>query len=178
MSRSMPMRGHWNHARQMALALHSLITSRFPEDRLHIIGFSDYARPLRPVDLTAMEWEPVYGTNYEHAFRLAGRLLAREPATTRQVLLVTDGEPTAHLVGDEVYFAWPPVRETIERTMTEAARLAKGGVTINVFMLEDDPSLLQFIDRLAKLVKGRVFAVADRDLGAQVVRDYVTHRAT
>ncbi|HEX9645429.1 MAG TPA: VWA domain-containing protein [Acidimicrobiia bacterium] len=178
MSRSMPMRGHWNHARQMALALHSLITSRFPEDRLHIIGFSDYARPLRPVDLTALEWEPVYGTNYEHAFRLAGRLLAREPATTRQVLLVTDGEPTAHLVGDEVYFAWPPVRETIERTMTEAARLAKGGVTINVFMLEDDPALLAFIDRLAKLVKGRVFAVADRDLGAQVVRDYVTHRAT
>ena len=87
----------------MAFALHALVTSQYPEDRLHIIGFSDYARVLQPNDLTALEWEPVYGTNYEHAFRLAGRLLAKESATNRQVLIVTDGEPTAHLVGDRVF---------------------------------------------------------------------------
>jgi uncharacterized protein with von Willebrand factor type A (vWA) domain len=176
MSRSMPLRGHWEHARRMAFALHALVTSQYPEDRLHIVGFSDYARVLQPNDLTALEWEPVYGTNYEHAFRMAGRLLAKESATNRQVLIVTDGEPTAHLVGDRVFFAWPPEPETIERTMTEAARLAKGGVTMNIFMLEDEPRLVRFIDRLAQLVQGRVFGVDDRELGATVVRDYVRGR--
>jgi uncharacterized protein with von Willebrand factor type A (vWA) domain len=176
MSRSMPLRGHWEHARRMAFALHALVAGKFPEDRLHIVGFSDYARVLQPNDLTALEWEPVYGTNYEHAFRLAGRLLARESAANRQVLVVTDGEPTAHLEGDQVYFAWPPERVTIEKTMTEAARLAKGGVTMNIFMLEQEPRLVQFIDRLAKLVHGRVFAVDDGELGATVVADYVRSR--
>ncbi len=173
MSRSMPMRGHWEHARRMTFALHTLISSRYAEDRLHIVGFSDYARVLRPTDLAAVDWEPVYGTNYEHAFLLAGRLLAKEPAGARQVILVTDGEPTAHLVGDQVFFNWPPVRETIDRTMREARRLARGGVTMNIFMLEDDPSLVHFIDRLAKLVRGRVFSVPDDDLGTFIVRDYV-----
>lgn len=173
MSRSMPLRGHWAHARAMAFALHSLITSRYPEDRLHIVGFSDYARVIRPKDLTSVSWEPVYGTNYEHAFLLAGRLLAKDPSASKQILLVTDGEPTAHLVGDEVFFQWPPVPETIRRTMKEAVRLSRSGATMNIFMLEDDPGLAGFIDRLARQVQGRVFAVADRDLGANVVRDYV-----
>ncbi len=173
MSRSMPMRGHWEHARRMTFALHALITSQYPEDRLHIVGFSDYARVLRPADLAAVEWEPVYGTNYEHAFLLAGRLLAKEPSAARQVILVTDGEPTAHLVGDQVFFNWPPVRETIDRSLREAKRLAQGGVTMNIFMLEEEPRLAHFIDRLAKLVQGRVFAVPDNDLGAFVVSDYV-----
>jgi uncharacterized protein with von Willebrand factor type A (vWA) domain len=173
MSRSMPMRGHWEHARRMTFALHTLISSRYAEDRLHIVGFSDYARVLRPTDLAAVEWEPVYGTNYEHAFLLAGRLLAKEAAGARQVILVTDGEPTAHLVGDQVFFNWPPVAETIDRSLREAHRLAQGGVTMNIFMLEEDPRLVLFIDRLAKLVRGRVFAVPDNDLGTFVVRDYV-----
>lgn len=173
MSRSMPMRGHWEHARRMTFALHTLIESQYPEDRLHIVGFSDYARVLRPTDLAAVEWEPVYGTNYEHAFLLAGRLLSKEPAGARQVILVTDGEPTAHLVGDEVYFNWPPVPETLHRSMREAQRLARGGVTMNIFMLEDEPRLAHFIDRLAKLVQGRVFSVPDDQLGNFVVRDYV-----
>ena len=176
MSRSMPMRGHWEHARRMTFALHTLISSQYAEDRLHIVGFSDYARVLRPTDLAAVEWEPVYGTNYEHAFLLAGRLLAKEAAGARQVILVTDGEPTAHLVGDQVFFNWPPVPETIERSLREARRLAQGGVTMNIFMLEDDPRLVHFIDRLAKLVQGRVFAVPDDDLGTFVVRDYVRNK--
>ena len=176
MSRSMPMRGHWEHARRMTFALHNLITSQYAEDRLHIVGFSDYARVLQPADLAAVDWEPVYGTNYEHAFLLAGRLLAKEASGTRQVILVTDGEPTAHLVGDQVFFNWPPVRETIERSLREARRLARGGVTMNIFMLDEDPSLVDFIDRLAKLVRGRVFAVPDNELGAVVVRDYVRSR--
>jgi uncharacterized protein with von Willebrand factor type A (vWA) domain len=173
MSRSMPMRGHWEHARRMTFALHTLITSQFPEDRLHIVGFADYARVLQPTDLAAVEWEPTYGTNYEHAFLLAGRLLAKESSGARQVILVTDGEPTAHLVGDRVFFEWPPVPETIERSLREARRLARGGVTMNIFMLEDEPRLERFIEKLAQLVRGRVFSVADHNLGSFIVRDYV-----
>ncbi|HAE84344.1 MAG TPA: hypothetical protein DCK85_13225, partial [Ktedonobacter sp.] len=99
-------------AKKMALALHALIEGRYPQDHLYLIGFSDYARRMQPEDLTAAGWERVYGTNMQHAFNLAGRLLADHPRASKQVIMVTDGEPTAHLEGDEVFFSWPPVPET------------------------------------------------------------------
>jgi uncharacterized protein with von Willebrand factor type A (vWA) domain len=179
MSFSMPMRGNWEPAKRMALALHSLIASKYPEDQLYIIGFSALARVMKPEDLAEVGWEHEYGTNMEHAFNLAGRLLAKHPMATKQVLLVTDGEPTAHLWpgGPEPYFfAWPPVRETLERTYKEAMRLQKAGVTMNIFMLEDSPALFRFIDRLARVVEGRVFAVQGDELGEFVVRDYLKRR--
>jgi len=177
MSLSMPLRGHWVPAKRMALALHSLISTKYPEDKLSIVGFSDIARELKPNDLVDVDWEPVKGTNMAHAFNLAARLLAKQRGATKQVLLVTDGEPTAHLEGDYVYFNWPPVRKTLEETYKEAMRLSRSGVTLNVFMLEDDPGLVGFIDRLAKIVTGRVFAVRDDALGEFVVRDYLRARA-
>lgn len=174
MSRSMPLRGHWVGAKRMALALHTLISTTFPEDTLEIVAFSDYARPMAPADLAVVDWEPVYGTNMEHAFNLAGRILSRHRDSSKQVLLVTDGEPTAHLEGDQVFFQWPPARETIDRTLREALRLARSGVTMNIFMLEQDPGLAGFIDRLAKIAHGRVFSVRSADLGDMIVRDYLT----
>jgi uncharacterized protein with von Willebrand factor type A (vWA) domain len=177
LSFSMPLRGHFVHAKRMALALHALIESRYPHDKLYLIGFSDFARKMDPQDLTATGWERVYGTNMQHAFNLAGRLLSQHPRATRQVIMVTDGEPTAHLESDgEVMFSWPPVPETIRRTLSEAMRLAKAGVTLNVFMLEDSPGLARFMERLAKLTSGRVFLMADEALGEFVVRDYVARR--
>ncbi len=173
MSRSMPLRGHWVPAKRMALALHTLISTSFPEDDLHIVGFSDYARVLSPADLAEVDWEPVYGTNMEHAFRLAGRLLAKRRNPSRQVLLVTDGEPTAHLEGEQVFFNWPPVRRTLERTYAEAMRLARSGATVNIFMLEDEPGLTAFVDRLARIVEGRVFVGSGREVGDLIVTDYV-----
>ena len=173
MSRSMPLRGHWLGAKRMALALHSLISTAYPEDHLEIVAFSDYARVMSPADLGQVDWEPVYGTNMEHAFNLAGRILARHRDATKQVLLVTDGEPTAHLEGDEVFFQWPPARRTIDLTFKEAMRLAKSGVTMNIFMLEQEPALLAFVDRLAKIVNGRVFAARSDELGDMIVRDYL-----
>jgi uncharacterized protein with von Willebrand factor type A (vWA) domain len=92
------------------------------------------------------------------------------------VLLVTDGEPTAHLEGEYVYFNWPPVRETLEKTYKEAMRLAKSGVTMNIFMLEDTPGLVGFIERLARIVEGRVFTSRGEELGDLVVSDYVRGR--
>jgi len=179
MSFSMPMRGNWEPAKRMALALHSLIASKYPEDQLYIIGFSAMARVMKPEELAEVGWEHEYGTNMEHAFNLAGRLLAKHPVATKQVLLVTDGEPTAHLWpgGPEpFYFSYPPVRETLERTYKEAMRLQKAGVTMNIFMLEDSPALFRFIDRLARVVEGRVFAVHGDELGEFVVRDYLNRR--
>jgi uncharacterized protein with von Willebrand factor type A (vWA) domain len=176
MSRSMPLRGHWLPAKRTALALHTLIASSYPEDRLWIVGFSDYARRMSPADLAEVDWEPVYGTNMEHAFLLAGRLLAKERDAAKQVLLVTDGEPTAHLEGERVFFHWPPVRETLDRTFREALRLSRTGVTMNVFMLEKSPGLVDFIDHLARIVHGRVFFASGDELGDLVVADYVRSR--
>ncbi len=177
LSFSMPLRGHFVHAKKMALALHALIEGRYPHDKLYMIGFSDYARKMEPRDLTAAGWERVYGTNMQHAFNLAGRLLAQHPRATRQVIMVTDGEPTAHLEGEEVFFSWPPVSKTIQLTLSEALRLARAGVTLNVFMLEDSTGLIRFMERLAKLTSGRVFLMDDRELGDFVVRDYVSRRS-
>jgi len=176
MSRSMPMRGHWLPAKRMALALHTLISTTYPEDHLSIVSFSDYARTITPRDLAEVDWEPTYGTNMEHAFNLAHRLLSKHRDATKQVLLVTDGEPTAHLEGSHVFFNWPPVRETLDRTFAEAMRLARSGVTMNIFMLEDSPGLVAFVDRLARVVEGRVFAARGDELGDLVVSDYVRRR--
>ena len=176
MSRSMPLRGHWLPAKRMALALHTLITTSYPEDTIDIVGFSDYARRMTPGDLAEVDWEPVYGTNMEHAFQLARRILSKHRDSTKHVLLVTDGEPTAHLEGEYVYFNWPPVRETLEKTYREAMRLAKSGVTMNIFMLEDTPGLVGFIERLAQIVEGRVFTSQGEELGDLVVSDYVRRR--
>ena len=176
LSFSMPLRGHLVHAKKMALALHALIEGRFPHDKLYLIGFSDYARRLKPQDLASPGIERTYGTNMQHAFLLAGRLLAQHPRSARQVIMVTDGEPTAHLEGDHAYFAWPPEPETIRLTLAEALRLARSGVTLNVFMLEDSDGLARFMERLARMTSGRVFLMDDERLGEFVVRDFVARR--
>jgi uncharacterized protein with von Willebrand factor type A (vWA) domain len=178
LSFSMPLRGHWVPAKRMALALHALIEGRYPHDILYLIGFSDYARRMRPEDLAGAGWERVYGTNMQHAFNLAGRLLSEHRRATKQVIMVTDGEPTAHLEDGVAEFNWPPIPETIQRTLSEAMRLARTGVTINVFMLEQTPGLTRFMERLARLTSGRVFFTAGEGLGEFVIRDYVSRRAS
>ncbi|MDP9327178.1 MAG: hypothetical protein M3P10_03105, partial [Actinomycetota bacterium] len=177
LSFSMPLRGHWVHAKKMALALHALIEGRYPHDTLYLVGFSDYARRMEPEDLTAAGWERTYGTNMQHAFLLAGRLLAQHPRAVRQVIMVTDGEPTAHLEGGEAFFNWPPLPETVRLTLAEAIRLSKSGVRLNVFMLEESEGLVGFMERLARVAGGRIFLMDDHRLGEFVVRDYVRGRS-
>jgi uncharacterized protein with von Willebrand factor type A (vWA) domain len=176
LSFSMPLRGHLVHAKKMALALHALIEGRYPHDTLYLVGFSDFARKLQPQDLAAPGFERTYGTNMQHAFLLAGRLLAQHPRANRQVIMVTDGEPTAHLEGEQAFFAWPPEPETIRLTLAEAVRLARSGVTLNIFMLEESDGLTRFMERLAERTGGRVFLMDDRRIGAFVLRDYVRRR--
>lgn len=184
LSFSMPLRGHWLPAKRMALALHALIEGKYPQDKLYLIGFSDYARRLQPTDLTARApLERVYGTNMQHAFLLARRLLGEEPRASKQVIMVTDGEPTAHLMdigpdrAPEAFFSWPPTSETIHKTLAEAMHLAASGVTLNVFMLEDSPGLVAFMEKLGRLTAGRVFRMDSQDLGRFILSDYVRRRA-
>ena len=172
LSFSMPMQGHYVPAKRMALALHALIEGKHRQDSLYLIGFSDYARQLRPADLAAAGFERVYGTNMQHAFLLARRLLADDPRPVKQVIMVTDGEPTAHLVGSEAVFNWPPVPETLEATLREAMRLARSGISLNIFLLEDAPGLVAFAERLAALTGGAVFQMSAEEVGRTVVSTY------
>jgi uncharacterized protein with von Willebrand factor type A (vWA) domain len=169
----MPIGGHWVPAKRTALALAALIEGQFPQDELVLIGFSDYAREMRPLDLACAGWEEVHGTNMHHAFLLAGRRLADTRAAVKQVIMVTDGEPTAHLDEDgRASFHWPPVRATVDKTLRESARLARSGIRLHIFMLESAPGLVAFMDRLARVTGGEVVATDARGLDRGIVGDY------
>jgi uncharacterized protein with von Willebrand factor type A (vWA) domain len=176
-SSSMFHQGRWPSAKKVAMALHALIHGQFPRDRLFVIGFSDYAREIEPEALTRAEpnvW--VQGTNMQHALALARRRLAREPAATRQVIMVTDGDPTAHLEDGESFFSYPPARKTIVETLREVRRCTTAGITINTFMLARAPYLMEFVDYVSRINRGRAFFAAPDRLGDYVLVDYVKNR--
>ena len=178
MSYSMVLRDTWGPAKATALALHSLVSGQFPQDALQIVGFSSYARPLSATDLAGLEADYVQGTNLQHALMLAGRFLDKHPDAEPVVLVVTDGEPTAHLLpGGTAHFAWPPERETISLTVAEVDRMTRRGATVNVFQLDDDPRLTAFVQELARRNGGRVFLPDARRLGQYVVSDYLDRRS-
>jgi uncharacterized protein with von Willebrand factor type A (vWA) domain len=174
LSFSMPLQGHFVPAKRMVLALHALIEGNHRQDSLHLIGFSDYARRMQPADLAAAGFERVYGTNMHHAFLLARRVLADDPRPVKRVVMVTDGEPTAHLVDGRSVFNWPPVPETLEATLREAMRLARANIELDVFLLEDAPGLLAFAERLASLTGGEVFRMTADEVGRTVVSGYAS----
>ncbi|MEO6714643.1 MAG: hypothetical protein ABIM89_14575 [Mycobacteriales bacterium] len=177
LSYSMVLRGTWAAAKSTALALHALITTRYPQDALQIVGFSDYARELSAIELAGLSWDMVQGTNLQHGLMLAGRHLRKHADAEQIVLVVTDGEPTAHLTANgHAVFEWPPVPETITATMAEVLRLTRRGTVINVFMLDDEPRLVRFVDQLAKMNGGRVFSPSADRLGDYVVSDYLRAR--
>jgi uncharacterized protein with von Willebrand factor type A (vWA) domain len=177
LSYSMVLRDAWGAAKATALALNSLISTRYPQDALQIIGFSAMARNLRAGELAELEPDMVQGTNLQHALMLAGRHLDRHADAEPIVLVVTDGEPTAHIEpGGRPWFEWPPLPRTLELTLAEVLRLTKRGATINVFMLDEEPRLIRFVQTLARLNHGRVFAPSTDRLGDYVVSDYLRTR--
>jgi len=177
LSYSMALRGTWGAAKTTAMALHSLVTTKFPEDSIEVIGFSDYARVLRPTELAGLSWDMVQGTNLQHALVIAARHLARHPDAEPVVLVVTDGEPTAHLTrSGRALFSWPPLPETLELTLAEVEKMTRRGATINVFMLDDEPRLVNFVQQIAKRNGGRVFSPDPSRLGSYVVSDYLRAR--
>ena len=178
LSLSMPMRDNFLAAKKVAMALHALISAQFPQDYLEIVGFGEVARRLRPEQLPEVTWDFNYGTNMQHALMLARSLLARRPGT-RQVLMITDGEPTAHVLpGGEVFFNYPPVRETVEATVREVARCTQENIRINTFMLDATRSLKAFVERMTRLNRGRAFFTTPETLGSYVLVDFLEQRRT
>ena len=180
LSYSMAIRGTWGVAKQTALALHALVRSRFPQDSIQVIGFSNYARELRETDLAGLGWDMVQGTNLHHALVLAGRYLDRRPEHDPVVLIVTDGEPTAHLRRDgQSVFDWPPAPETLELTLAEVDKMTRRRASLNIFMLVDDERLSAFVDEVARRNGGRVLRAQPERLGEYVVKDFLrTRRAS
>ncbi|GLZ31560.1 hypothetical protein Lesp02_37480 [Lentzea sp. NBRC 105346] len=174
---SMVQDGRWVPMKRTALALHHLVRTRFRSDALQLITFGRYAETVDIGQLTALEgvWEQ--GTNLHHALLLACRHLRRHPDAQPVVLVVTDGEPTAHLESDgEAEFNYPPLPRTLARTLAEVDSMARLGATITVFMLGEDPRLAAFVDMVARRSGGRVVAPDLDGLGAAVVSDYLRNR--
>ena len=178
LSLSMPMRDNFLPAKKVAMALHSLISSRFPQDYLGVVTFSEVAREIRPERLPEVSWDYVYGTNMQHGFVLARRMLGNQNGT-KQIIMVTDGEPTAHLTDDGYpLFSYPPSPETVERTLMEVQRCTRDDIRINVFMLDATPYLTRFIEQVTRMNGGRAFFTTNQSLGDYLLVDFVDHRRT
>jgi uncharacterized protein with von Willebrand factor type A (vWA) domain len=177
LSYSMALRGTWGAAKQTALALHALVRTQYPQDAIQVIGFSNYARELRETELAGLSWDMVQGTNLHHALVLAGRFLDRRPEHNPVVMIITDGEPTAHLRRDgRFWFDWPPSPETLELTLAEVDKMTRRRATLNVFMLADDERLSSFVDEVARRNGGRVLRAMPDSLGEYVVKDFLRVR--
>ncbi len=177
LSWSMALRGSFQAAKKVAMALNNLIRMQYPRDSLYLIGFSAYARELKADQLPYVRWdETVLGTNMHHALLIAQQLLAKHKLGTRQIIMITDGEPTAHLEQGRSYFAYPPSPITIRETLKEVRHCTKKDIVINVFMLDRSYYLKEFVDRVARINGGRVFYSQPDELGEYVLHDFVTHR--
>jgi uncharacterized protein with von Willebrand factor type A (vWA) domain len=178
---SMVMENRWLPMKQTALALNHLVSTRFRSDALQIIAFGRYARTVTAAELTGLEGVYEQGTNLHHALALAGRHLRRHPNAQPVVLVVTDGEPTAHLEdfdgdGSSVFFDYPPHPRTIAHTVRGFDDMARLGAQVTIFRLGSDPGLARFIDQVARRVEGRVVVPDVDGLGAAVVGDYLRSR--
>jgi uncharacterized protein with von Willebrand factor type A (vWA) domain len=177
MSRSMLYNGCFNAAKRVALALDSLIRGKYPRDHLSIIGFSYLAQEIKPAELPSIDWnEYNYGTNMQHGFQLARQILGREKGANRQIIVITDGEPTAHFDDGHVRFSYPPTPKTFQETLREVVRCTRDGITINTFMLERSPYMVQFINDLMRINSGRVFVSTPDRLGEYILVDYVANK--
>ena len=176
LSMSMPMRDNFLPAKKVAMALHSLITSQYPRDYIGLVGFSESARILTAAQIPSVSWDFVYGTNMQHGFMLARQLLAKQHGT-KQIIMITDGEPTAHITrhGD-VYFNYPPVRETIEATLAEVMKCTREKIVINTFMLDATSGLRSFIEKITEMNHGRAFFTTPETLGDYVLVDFIEHK--
>ena len=176
LSLSMPMRNNFLPAKKVAMALHALISSQYPRDYLGLVSFSEVAREFRAEKLPEVSWDYVYGTNMQHGFMLARRMLNRQTGT-KQIIMITDGEPTAHITpSGRPFFSYPPTRETVELTLAEVGRCTRDGIRINTFMLDATSYLTNFVERITEMNGGRAFFTTNENLGDYVLVDFVEHK--
>ena len=177
LSRSMIYNGCFLPAKKVALALNALIAGQFPRDQLHIIGFSLYAREFKADQIPGLNpSETSIGTNMQAGFQLSRQLLGRQKGGNKQIIMITDGEPTAHMEDGEPEFSYPPTRRTIQETLKEVQRCTREGITINTFMLEQSRLLTAFVEQMAKINRGRAFFATPERLGEYVPVDYVANK--
>lgn len=175
LSWSMARRGSFYAAKKVVLALHNLIHTQFPRDSVYIVGFSTYARELKPEQLPYITWdqsEPY--TNMQQGFMISQKLLSRHKGGTKQILMISDGEPTAHIERGQIFLGYPPSPRTITETLREVRRCTREGIVINVFMLDKSYYLKDFVDQLTKINRGRAFYTSPETLGQYVMVDYLT----
>jgi uncharacterized protein with von Willebrand factor type A (vWA) domain len=177
MSRSMLLRGCSSAAKKVAMALHTLIHTKYPRDRLFVVGFAYYARQLKPETIpTLSPYEFEYGTNLQHALIIARQLLHPTTGGNKEIVVITDGEPTAHIEQGQVEFAYPPTLRTVQSTLREVGRCTREGIVINTFMLERSRYLSEFVDLMSRINRGRAFYVEPEHLGEYVLVDYVNKK--
>lgn len=177
LSYTMSQNGKLQTAKKVILALDTLIRTRFPRDTLHLVGFATYARKLKPEDLPSVNLSPGNPfTNIQDGFRLAEKLIARDRGRSRQIILITDGEPTAYCTGGDLHVDYPPTEEIFRETMKEVARLTRKGIVINTFMLDDKPLLVEFVNQMSRLNRGRAFFSTPDRLGEYLLVDYLARR--
>ncbi len=177
MSGSMARDEKFFAAKKVALALHTLIQTCFPQDRLQVVGFSSYARPLKGKDLPCLNWDldnPY--TNMEEGLTLAKSFLNREHAPNKQIIMVSDGEPTAHVESGKVFFQFPPHPRTLAKTLLEFKKCASCGINLNIFMLGQDAQLLQFVQQVSKVNRGRAFYTTPNNLGRYLLVDFLSQK--
>ncbi|MCZ7535968.1 MAG: hypothetical protein M5T61_08625 [Acidimicrobiia bacterium] len=166
------MRGRFLAAKKVAMALHSLITTQFPRDYIGLVSFGRVAREVKPERLPEATWDFEWGTNMQHAMLLARRMLSRQSGR-KQIIMITDGEPTAHIEGDDAFFDYPPHPRTIEQTLLEVKRCTRDDIRINTFMLDESVYLREFVERMMRLNRGRAFYTTPETLGDYVLVDFL-----
>ncbi len=177
LSLSMATRGNFPAAKKVTLAMDNLIRTQFPHDSLHVVGFSTYAREIRPEQVADLAWDQFDPyTNIQHGLSTARKLLAGARGNTKQIIMISDGEPTAHTEGEELVCQYPPAPRTITETLKEVRRCTRQGITINMFMLDRNSSLVQFVSQMNKINRGKVFYTSPTKLGEYILVDYLTSR--
>ncbi|MFH1639347.1 MAG: hypothetical protein ABIB93_03425 [Chloroflexota bacterium] len=177
LSLSMPMYGNFEAAKKVAIALDGLIRSQYPKDTLHIIGFSSYARKLKKENLPYLGWDQFDPyTNIQHGLFLARKILSRENCTNKQIILISDGEPTAHVESGRFFFQYPPSLRTLQLTLREVKSCTRERIVINTFMLESSRFRGAFVYRMARLNKGRLFFTSAQQLGQYLLIDYISNK--
>jgi uncharacterized protein with von Willebrand factor type A (vWA) domain len=177
MSMSMRMNGNFEAAKIVSIALNSLISSKFSKDSLYILGFNNIARRMTPEELTYISWEDFSPhTNMQHGFILARKLMDKDHSANKQIILISDGQPTAHIENGQIVFQLPTSRRCLEMTLKEVKKCTRAGIDINTFMLPSYDYSNFFVDKMSRLNHGRVFFTSPGELGKYLIVDYLGHK--
>ena len=182
LSWSMSFEGRFPAAKRVALAMHQLIRTQFPRDHFFVVGFSTRARELSVQELPEVAWDPGDPfTNLQEGLMVAERLIVKHPSPSSQILVITDGQPTAYFTGDELHVEWPSgyggiSPRAVAQTLKQVQRVTQRGITINTFMLHDSPELVGFVERMTEINHGRALFTDPQRLGSYVMVDHLAHR--